>query len=431
MKILVINGIIGDSWGGLTAKQFSRMLPTNSEAIKVLISSPGGSTSEGFEIFNQLSVYAGDIEILIGPMAASIAAYIAMCKPKEKRKAFKNSGFMMHEARGSVLLASSNELKIASNKVEMTNHIMSEAFAEGTGKELKKIRKLIEEDFYLMGWEQLTDFGIVGDLVDLEDLKKDEFVYPENDESRFDVMLFGQELEKSYESRKQSVYALDDRMLKEPENAKSDFEKLVALDLSAYKKSNIVNSQLATGEIIIHKSELENNNDFFQTISHHDTSTGFINELKNTTTILTGQQPEENIIKGADKMSLQETMAKDSELNAEIQALISAKVQESNANIVEILKLEGIQLSETAIKALDTGMTAKDYAFDKLKAEQEKRADVKTESVFGELNAKQIPGDQDPITTQEVTGEETKTESIESFEKGIEETAKKIFGGNK
>ena len=178
MKVLVIDGVIGQSYGGITAKQFRAMLPTTGEDIKLLINSPGGSVVDGFDIFNQLAMYHGSVEVIIGAMVASAASYIAMAAPKEKRKGFANSGFMIHEARGSVS-ARARDLRILSDRLEGINNVIAAEIAKGTGGEFKKVRKDMNEDYYLTGWEQLLSYNVISDTVDKEYFANDEFVYPQ------------------------------------------------------------------------------------------------------------------------------------------------------------------------------------------------------------------------------------------------------------
>jgi len=229
MKVLVIDGVIGQSYGGITAKQFRAMLPTNEEDIKVLINSPGGSVVDGFDIFNQLSMYKGSVEIVIGAMAASAASYIAMAAPKEKRKGFANSGFMIHESRGSVS-ARARDLRILSDRLEGINNVIAQEIAKGTGNDFKRVRKDMTEDFYLTGWEELLKYNVISDTVEKEYFKDDELVYPQEN-SVFDWITFGKALEQSHDAKKEMVFALDDASIQ------SEMAQIAALDLSAIENA--------------------------------------------------------------------------------------------------------------------------------------------------------------------------------------------------
>ena len=385
MKVLVIDGVIGQSYGGITAKQFRQMLPTSEEDIKVLINSPGGSVVDGFDIFNQLVMYKGSVEIVIGAMAASAASYIAMAAPKEKRKGFANSGFMIHESRGTVS-ARARDLRILSDRLEGINNVIAQEIAKGTGNEFKKVRKDMTEDFYLTGWEELLAYNVISDTVDKEYFAQDEFIYPQEG-NVFDWLMFGKALEQSAEARKETVFAIDGA------NMQNEMAQIAALDLSAYEKA--------------------------QTIETEDSPAPAV----------------ENKLKGEPiKMAtLQEFLAVTPEAKAEYEAaLVSAMekgMTQANENTAQILALEGVKLSASATEALDTGIDPKTYAFNKLKAEQEKRETVEAKKpIFASLVTAQTPGEQaDKIVK---TDAQIKAE-MDEFEKGIAAAAEKTLGGKK
>lgn len=385
MKVLVIDGVIGESYGGVTAKQFRQMLPTSEENIKVLINSPGGSVVDGFDIFNQLVMYKGSVEIVIGAMAASAASYIAMAAPKEKRKGFANSGFMIHESRGTVS-ARARDLRILSDRLEGINNVIAQEIAKGTGNEFKKVRKDMTEDFYLTGWEELLAYNVISDTVDKEYFAQDEFIYPQ-DGSVFDWLMFGKALEQSAEARKETVFAIDGA------NMQNEMAQIAALDLSVYEaKESTVKENSPTPVV-------------------------------------------ENINKGEPKKmaTLQEFLAVTPEAKAEYEAALASAMEkgmtQANENTAQILALEGVKLSASATEALDTGIDPKTYAFNKLKAEQEKRETVEAKKpIFASLVTAQTPGEQaDKIVK---TDAQIKAE-MDEFEKGIAAAAEKTLGGKK
>ena len=375
MKVLVIDGVIGQSYGGITAKQFRQMLPTSEEDIKVLINSPGGSVVDGFDIFNQLAMYKGSVEVVIGAMAASAASYIAMAAPKEKRKGFANSGFMIHESRGAVS-ARARDLRILSDRLEGINNVIAQEIAKGTGNEFKKVRKDMTEDFYLTGWEQLLSYNVISDTVDKEYFAQDEFIYPQEG-SVFDWLMFGKALEQSAEARKENVFAIDGS------NMQNEMAQIAALDLSVYETKESTVKENSPAQVV------------------------------------------ENINKGEPKKmaTLQEFLAVTPEAKAEYEAALASAMEkgmtQANENTAQILALEGVKLSASATEALDTGIDPKTYAFNKLKAEQEKRETVEAKKpIFASLATAQTPGEQAPsVTASAKTEEQIEAEAKAMYKK--------------
>lgn len=131
--------------------------------------------------------------------------------------------------------------------------------------------------------------------------------------------------------------------------------------------------------------------------------------------------------------TLQEFLAATPEAKAEYEAALASAMEkgmtQANENTAQILALEGVKLSASATDALDTGIDPKTYAFNKLKAEQEKRETVEAKKpIFASLATAQTPGEQaDKIVK---TDAQIKAE-MDEFEKGIAAAAEKTLGGKK
>lgn len=144
-------------------------------------------------------------------------------------------------------------------------------------------------------------------------------------------------------------------------------------------------------------------------------------------------QAVENNTEGAPiKMAkLDELLLANPEAKAEYDAALKSAEEkgklEANENTAQILALEGVKLSASATEALDNGIDPKTYAFNKLKAEQEKRATVETKKpIFASLATPQTPGEQ----AKEKTPEQIKAED-DAYIASMEKAAERTFGGKK
>lgn len=72
--------IIGDSWDGTTAKQFSADLKAMGvvDVLNIFINSPGGSVFDGVAIYNTLIRHRAQKKVMIDGLAGSIASVVAM-----------------------------------------------------------------------------------------------------------------------------------------------------------------------------------------------------------------------------------------------------------------------------------------------------------------------------------------------------------------
>lgn len=384
MKTIYISGIIGYD---VTANDIREQInPSSKERLRVIINSAGGYVSEGFEIYNILKSYKGGIEIVIGVMAASIASYIAMAAGYDSRKAFKNSSFMVHES-SSAIQGRARDLLTAYERVEGINNIMADAYAEGFGIKKEQARDMMREDKFFTGWEALVDSKIISEIIDLKDVE-----IPQKEEDEKGFLFFtalSAQLEKNQDISvfKQNMYAIEEKINSDIKKSQDDMLKAVA-----YLKP------------------------------------------KTQTEIKADNQLDNNKTTGDVKMKLQELLKQNPEAQAELDTLLQAardegkkevenakaKLQEDRARLADILELEGVALSETATKALDSDMSASDYAMEKLKAEKNKRTET-SQSTFGKLATKQTPDQQDTTTANEVA---KKQKEEEEFNKKLEESMK-------
>ena len=124
-------------------------------------------------------------------------------------------------------------------------------------------------------------------------------------------------------------------------------------------------------------------------------------------------------------MDLTECLEKNPEAKAEHEKLLdSAKAEgikearAENETLAKVLKLEGVKISEAAAKTIDGDMSIDEYMEAELMRQKDIRAEIKP-SVFGNLVAPQIPGEQDPEQKKE-TAENSGGLSMEEFDKKLD-----------
>jgi ATP-dependent Clp endopeptidase proteolytic subunit ClpP len=355
------------------------------ERKRVILNSPGGSVSEGIEIHNLIKSYGGDVEIIIGVMAASITSYIAMAVPKEKRKGFKNSSMMIHEASAAIY-GRARDFKIRYERLMGVNNILAEAYAENLGKTKDEALQMMSEDFYMTGWEQLLENGAISDIVEPSDIDIPE---PMENEPDFFTMLFA-ELEKEPDANKirESMYAAEEKAMKDMEASEKNFERMAAL--------------------LEIKPEIK---------------------------------PDDNNIQG-DKMNLQDFLKSNPEAMAEYSTAletakasgadgVQAQIQADRERLAKILKLENAKISAAAESAIIGETPVVDYLEAKLLEQENIRADKK-KSPFSEIVAGQTPADQNKIGAEEQKNKGAL--SVEEFNAKLEayrEQRAKKNGGKK
>ena len=357
MKTIYLFGEVGYD---ITAEALKKDLPKNSiEKVRIIIDSPGGGVSEGIRVHNLIKSYKGEVEIVLGAMVASAAAYIAMAVPKEKRKAFENSSMMIHEA-SSAVRGRARDFKTVFDRLTGVNNIVADSFAADMGKTREEALALMSEDYYMTGWEQLTENNIISDIINPKDVE-----FPEPTQENFSWDFFFAQLENRQEENivKEKMYQAEEKALEDWEKNNIEIGKIAAL----------LNKDLKPIE-----------------------------------------KPVEKNIIAEEKMTLQEFLKSNPEAEAEYnKALQSAEqkgIDSVQANftsdrkrIANILELSGVKLPDSTIEAIENNIDEGEFAKQELMRQKEIRAEKK-ESVFANIriDSAQTPGAQAPEVVAQV-----------------------------
>ena len=162
---IMIYGIIGaysDVKPTFIISQIDAAEADNKESINIHINSPGGSAFDAVSIYNRLVESKLKVNVFIDSLAASAASFIAMAG--DSIKMYKNSMFMIHQARAGVYGTSKSMLKMSSllNKVDKN---IIDIYAEKTGKSVKKISELMSEETWFSTSEAI-EFGLADSVIE-------------------------------------------------------------------------------------------------------------------------------------------------------------------------------------------------------------------------------------------------------------------------
>ena len=168
MSKIVIEGEIG--WD-ITASDVVNKLKDMTGDITVEVSSVGGSVYQGISIFNALHEYdKGTITTVNKGMAASMASYIMLAG--DKIKAYSNATYMVHNAM-VFAFGNASELRKSADHVESLSNIMANMYADKTGKTVKEVKQMMDEETFLYG-EEMLQHGFVDEIIYVEkDLGRD------------------------------------------------------------------------------------------------------------------------------------------------------------------------------------------------------------------------------------------------------------------
>ena len=367
MKTLILNGDVGYE---ITAAKIRNEIDVKSkEALKIYINTPGRSVVEAFDIYNIFKSYKGKIEFVISGMAASAGSYIIMSG--DKISGFKNSIFMAHKA-WTIMAGSSDDMKKEAEILSGIDNILAESYVSRMNKTKDEILEMMKGEIWLIGWEALTENGIIDDLID-----------PDNVDEEIEV----EEIHQAAAILK--VNQTKKRLESDAEKLREDFKRVAKwIPEKLIETEEKINTEFLSEEIPI----------------------------------------ENNINQQEANMTLQDYLKSNPEANAEFEkSLESAKaegmenlnfaIQAERERISAILEFEVDEISPIAISAIEGEKSVADYTAEKLKALKEKRENV-TPSSFGKFAPKGTPADQAP----DIAGK-----SVEEFDAESEALAKKLF----
>ena len=357
MKTMYLSGIVGLD---ITADDIrTQMNGASKEKWQIIVNSPGGFVIDAFEIFNIFSTYNGEIEFVINGMAASAMSYIIMSG--DKISAFKNSIFMAHRVQ-AIGIGDADEIQREADIARAMDNVLSEAYSKKMKKPKEEILSEMKNEIWLIGWEALTNAGIIDNVID----SADEINIPDEDKKQ-EIMFIDSELAKCGEPEKKKkaqlkILECQNRMSRDVERISRNKNKAAAL-------------------------------------------------LQDLTPV---EKPVEENITTEEQMNLQEFLKSNPEAEAEYnKALQSAEqkgIDSVQANftsdrkrIANILELSGVKLPDSTIEAIENNIDEGEFAKQELMRQRELRAEKK-ESAFANIriDSAQTPGAQAPEVVAQV-----------------------------
>ena len=119
-----------------------------SKDIHLYITSPGGSVSAGFAIYDTMKYIKCDVSTICIGMAASMGAFLLAGGTKGKRFALPNSEIMIHQPSGGAR-GQATEIKIVAENILKTKKKLNEILAANTGRSIEEIERDTERDNYM------------------------------------------------------------------------------------------------------------------------------------------------------------------------------------------------------------------------------------------------------------------------------------------
>jgi len=164
-RIIMLGSDINDDIANLVIAQMLFLEQEDNTAdIMLYINSPGGSVTAGMAIYDTIQMLKCDVSTTCMGMAASMGAILLTCGTKGKRFALPHSKIMIHQPWIGGISGQSTDVMIHAKELEKTKEELNKILSYHTGKDIKKIRKDTDRDYFLSSQESL-EYGLVDEII--------------------------------------------------------------------------------------------------------------------------------------------------------------------------------------------------------------------------------------------------------------------------
>lgn len=162
-RTILLSGEINKALAEKVIKQLLLLEADGDDPIKVFIDSPGGDANAGYAIFDMIRFVKPQVYTIGMGLVASAGALILLAATKDKRLAFANSSYMIHQPL-SGMRGVATEIEIHATEIEKMRVKINELIAEETGKDIKQVEIDTDRDCWLNG-EEALEYGLVSKIV--------------------------------------------------------------------------------------------------------------------------------------------------------------------------------------------------------------------------------------------------------------------------
>jgi ATP-dependent Clp protease protease subunit len=166
-RTILLSGQVNKELAERVVRQMLLLEAKSSDPVKVMIDSPGGDVDAGYAIFDMARFIRPDVWMIGMGLVASAGALILLAAPKERRVAFPNSHFLIHQPL-SGLRGVATDIEIHAREIEKTRDRLNKLIADETGQPLDRVVKDTDRDYW-MSAEDAVAYGLVSKVVRTRD----------------------------------------------------------------------------------------------------------------------------------------------------------------------------------------------------------------------------------------------------------------------
>lgn len=162
-RTILLSGEVNKELAERVVRQLLILEQESDEPIRLFIDSPGGDADAGYAIFDTIRFVKPDVWTVGIGLVASAGALILLAAPRERRVAFPNSHYLIHQPLSGIR-GVATEIEIHAREIEKLRARINILIADETDKPLEQVEKDTDRDYW-MGAQEAVDYGLVSRIV--------------------------------------------------------------------------------------------------------------------------------------------------------------------------------------------------------------------------------------------------------------------------
>ena len=163
-RIVFLGTPIDDYIASLVIAQVLFLYHEDKQAeIELYINSPGGLVTSGLAIYDVMQFVECDVSTTCIGEAASIATLLLAAGTKGKRSALPHARVHLHQPWGAAG-GQATDIRIQAQEMLRIKRQVTDILARHTGREVVRIEKDVERDFFMTP-EQAKEYGVIDEVL--------------------------------------------------------------------------------------------------------------------------------------------------------------------------------------------------------------------------------------------------------------------------
>ena len=166
-------------WGGVEGTSFQDIddfissIPADDNDINIRLHCNGGEVLEGFAIYDKLRSTGKTISATVEGTCASMATIILLAAQKDKRRAYANAEFLIHEPYMAYATShgTAEELRKASEEMQRLEDKLTAIYVDRTDASRETIVELMKDGKFI-GSEKAMEIGLISTIIEPASAKR-------------------------------------------------------------------------------------------------------------------------------------------------------------------------------------------------------------------------------------------------------------------